>query len=226
MKRQRKKVKIIILTLLSVVVIGIAFVLISNLIVVLQGKSKIVSEQEMKDFNADCIMVLGAAVWEDNKPSAMLTDRLDKALGLYKAGIAPKILVSGDHGKAEYDEVNVMKKYLIDAGVPSEDIFMDHAGFSTYESMYRAKSVFGVKKMIVVTQEYHLYRALYICGRLGIESRGAPSDPRSYRGALFRNIREFIARDKDIFSCLFKVKPTYLGDPIDIKGNGDVTNDQ
>ncbi len=221
-----KKARRIMLALLFILMIGIGFVLISNLIIIHKGKAKIVSDQELKDIGADCIMILGAGIWENNQPSPMLTDRLNEGLRLYQAGIAPKLLVSGDHGRTEYDEVNVMKQYLMEAGVPGEDIFMDHAGFSTYESMYRARNVFGVQKMIVVTQEYHLYRALYICEQLGIENRGAPSDPRAYRGALYRNAREFLARDKDIFSCLFKLRPTYLGAPIDIKGNGNLTNDK
>ena len=226
MRQPKKKTKKILTAMLSIVIVGIAFVIISNLIIIHNGKAGIVSDQEMENLGADCIMVLGAGIWDGDKPSPMLTDRLNEGLRLYQAGIAPRILVSGDHGRIDYDEVNVMKKYLIDAGVPSEDIFMDHAGFSTYESMYRAKKIFGVEKMIVVTQEYHLYRALYICNQLGIENYGAPADPRAYSGALYRNAREFIARDKDIFSCLFKVNPTYLGDPIDIKGNGDITNDK
>lgn len=225
MNSKKKKTKIIILAILSLIIIGIAFVIISNLLIINRGKSKIVSDQDMKALNSDCILILGAGIWDDNKPSPMLTDRLNEGIRLYQEGIAPKVLVSGDHGRVEYDEVNVMKNYLIDAGIPSEDIFMDHAGFSTYESVYRAKKIFGVEKMIVVTQEYHLYRALYICEQLEVEAYGAPSDPREYRGAFFRNARECVARDKDIFTCLFHVEPTYMGDSIDIKGNGDATND-
>ena len=104
----------------------------------------------------DCILVLGAGVNED-EPSDMLRDRLDTAIELYNTGIAPKILMSGDHGCEDYDEVNVMKNYAIAKGVPSEDIFMDHAGFSTYESLYRAKAVFGAERVVVVSQKYHLY---------------------------------------------------------------------
>ena len=115
----------------------------------------------------DCIIVLGAGLWDD-KPSPMLKDRLEKGISLYKAGAAPKLLMSGDHGRTGYNEVQVMKQYAIDAGVPSEDIFMDHAGFSTYESMIRARDIFGVTSPIVVTQKYHLYRAVYIGKSLGI----------------------------------------------------------
>lgn len=184
-----------------------------------------VSDYDMQAFDADCILILGAGVWANNQPSPMLTDRLEEGIRLYKEGISEKIIVSGDHGRVDYDEVNVMKKYLIDAGIPSENIFMDHAGFSTYESMYRAKEIFGTQKIVLVTQEYHMYRALFICNSLGIEALGSPADPRVYAGAFMRNVREWIARDKDIFYCLFRVKPTYLGDTIDLCSSGDVTND-
>lgn len=208
-----------------VIILLFLFFIISNIIIIKGGKKKLVSDDDMQAFGADCILILGAGVRDDNHPSPILADRLEEGLRLYKNGISKKIIVSGDHGRVDYDEVNVMKQYLIDAGVPSEDIFMDHAGFSTYESMYRAKEIFGAKKIILVTQEYHLYRALYICDRLGIEAYGSPSDYRAYAGALMRNVREWIARDKDIIYCAFKVKPTYLGDAIDLNGSGDVTND-
>lgn len=173
---------------------------------------------------ADCILILGAGVW-DGVPSPMLKDRLDTGLALYEAGAAEKILVSGDHGREEYDEVNVMKEYLTDAGVPSEDIFMDHAGFSTYESMYRTKEIFQVESLVVVTQEYHLYRSLYVAEQLGMEAYGAGADPRQYAGRLMRECREVLARTKDVFYVLSGKEPTYLGAIINIHGDGNVTND-
>ena len=133
--------------------------------------------------------------------------------------------MSGDHARVEYDEVNSMKSFAIEKGIPSEAIFMDHAGFSSYESIYRAKEIFGVKKIIIVTQKYHLYRALYIANQLGIEAYGVPSNPRNYIGQTKREIREFLARNKDVFQCILKPKPTYLGEAIPITGNGDITND-
>ena len=173
----------------------------------------------------DCILVLGAGIVR-NRPSDMLADRLNVAIMLYKNGVAPKILVSGDHGQADYDEVNVMKNYCIENGVPSEDIFMDHAGFSTYESIYRAKNIFGVNKMVICTQEYHLYRALYISEAFDIEAVGVNCTLRNYRNAFVRESREVAARCKDVFTSLFKPQPTFLGDKISLNGNGDVTNDQ
>ena len=133
--------------------------------------------------------------------------------------------MSGDHGKTDYNEVETMKQYAIDEGIDSENIFMDHAGFSTYESIYRAKEVFGVKKMVIITQEYHLYRALYIAEKLGIEAYGVASDYHIYAGQFMRDLREILARAKDFVTTIVKPEPTYLGDFIDIHGDGDITND-
>ena len=157
----------------------------------------------------DCIIILGAGIW-DNKPSPMLEDRLLEGIKLYKNNVSDKIIMSGDHGREEYDEVNTMKNYAIENGVLSEDIFMDHAGFSTYESIYRAKEIFKAKKIVIVTQKYHLYRALYIANKLGIEAYGVGSDPRQYVGATYREIREILARDKDFVKCIFKLTSIYL----------------
>ena len=135
-------------------------------------------------------------------------------------------MMSGDHGRVNYDEVNAMKAYAVENGVPSEDVFMDHAGFSTYETVYRAKEIFGADKVIIVTQEYHLYRALYIAEALGIEAYGVSADLNRYGGQTMRDIREVLARCKDFAMCLFKPEPTYLGEAIPVSGNGDLTNDR
>lgn len=173
----------------------------------------------------DCILVLGCGVYSDGTPSPMLEDRLKKAIELYKAGTASKILMSGDHGQKNYDEVNIMREYALEHGVPEEDIFMDHAGFSTYESMYRAKEVFCAERIIVVTQKYHLYRGVYIANRLGLDAIGTASDYRLYAGQTGRDVREVAARVKDFFGCMLKPKPTYLGEVIPVSGNGTVTCD-
>lgn len=214
------KYTIIVLIVIGVIVLGI------NFYVKLSTKNQIIENKDdsrLKD--ADCIIVLGAGVWGD-KPSPMLEDRLLEAISLYENNTSSKIIMSGDHGKEEYDEVNIMKDFAIQQGVPSENIFMDHAGFSSYESIYRAKEIFGAKKVVIVTQKYHLYRALYIANRLEIEAYGVGADPRIYRGQSYRELREILARNKDFVKCIFKPKPTYLGDTIPVNGNGDVTNDK
>lgn len=214
---------IIFLIIFVIVIVAIAFGI--NFYVKSSVKSQIITEKEAENLSdVDCILILGAGVWGD-KPSPMLEDRLLEGINLYNKNVSAKIIMSGDHGKEDYDEVNIMKEYAIQKGIPSENIFMDHAGFSTYESIYRAKEIFGAKKMVIVTQKYHLYRALYIANKLGVEAYGVNSDPRKYVGETSREIREILARDKDFVKCIFKPKPTYLGESIPVSGNGDITND-
>ena len=186
---------------------------------------RILSAEESFDLDADCILVLGSGVLPGGVPGKVLTDRLDKSLFLYENGTSEKLLMSGDHGRESYDEVNVMKDYAIERGVPSENVFMDHAGFSTYESMYRAAAVFEVEKAVVVTQGYHLYRSVYNALSMGIDAYGVTSDLESYRGSFSREIRECLAIVKDFVYCIFQPKPTYLGEVIPVSGNGDLTND-
>lgn len=175
--------------------------------------------------DVDCILILGCGVRDDGTPSDMLLDRLNCGIEVYDLGAAPKLLLSGDHGQKDYNEVGTMKQYAIAAGIASEDIFMDHAGFSTYESMYRAKEIFGADKIIIITQDYHLYRALYIAGRLGIDAYGVASDRHVYRGQSMRELREVLARCKDFAALIYKPEPKYLGEAIPISGSGDLTND-
>lgn len=165
---------------------------------------------------ADCIIVLGAGLRPDGSPSHMLRDRLDCAIELYNSGVADKIIMSGDHGRKEYDEVNTMRSYAVSKGVPAESIYLDHAGFSTYDTVYRAKEIFCVKAPVIVTQKYHLYRAVYNARSLGLDAYGVNSDPFRYVGQTARDIREAVARVKDFAYCIFKPEPKYLGEKIDI----------
>lgn len=198
-----------------------------NIYVKNKVKDKIIDIEEAKKISdVDCIIVLGASVLDSETPSLMLEDRLKKAIEIYYNTSVPKLLMSGDHGGLYYDEVNVMKNYAIKEGVPSTDIFMDHAGFSTYESMYRAKEIFGAKKVIIVTQEYHLTRAIYIAESLGLEAYGVPAENIRYKGQTERDIREFLAIAKDFFSVIVKPEPSVMGGTIDISGDGNITNDK
>lgn len=174
----------------------------------------------------DAVLVLGAQVKPDGSLSKMLKERLDTGISIYKAGLTDRMLMSGDHGREDYDEVNAMKNYAIEQGVPSECIFMDHAGFSTYESMYRAKEIFQAESLIVVTQKYHMYRALYDAKAMGIKAKGVTCDTRVYKGDKYRKFREMAARIKDAGITIAKPEPTYLGEVIPVTGNGDVTNDR
>lgn len=209
---------------MMIFLIIVLIVLAINYYVVFSVKNQIVIDDYSNLNDIDCVVVLGAGIWGD-RPSPMLEDRLDTAVDLYQKGIVSKIIMSGDHGHNNYDEVNVMKQYAIDQGVPSSDIFMDHAGFSTYDSIYRAKEIFNADKVIIVTQEYHLYRALYIANKLGLEAYGVRANPKQYSGQLFRELREILARNKDFIKTIYKPKPTYLGEVIPVSDDGNITND-
>ncbi len=189
------------------------------------GKYMITAEQAESLTDVDCILVLGCGVLPGGRPTAMLRDRLARSVELYQAGISERLLMSGDHGTAYYDEVNTMKDYAMDAGVPSSHVFMDHAGFSTYESMYRAKEIFCAERVVIVTQKYHLYRAVYVARALGLDAYGVAAAGDDYGGQLYRDMREILARNKDFFTSLIKPKPEYLGEAIPVSGNGDITND-
>lgn len=180
-------------------------------------ESRIHTPDTLPDASYDCILVLGAGVRPDGSPSDMLRDRLSQALSLWQDGVSDVILVSGDHGSDDYDEVGTMKRYLTERGVPEACIVEDHAGFSTYDSLYRARDVFGVRTAVIVTQRYHLYRALYIADALELDACGVNSDPFTYRGQTMRDVREFVARCKDFFACILKPEPKYLGEPIALR---------
>ena len=227
MKKKKKKPLLVIFTvLLCLCLLGVGAVLGVNAYVKATTAPLLLSSEEAAELaQVDCIIVLGCQVKADGTPSHMLQDRLERGIELYKLGAAPKLIMSGDHGQTEYNEVGTMKQYAIDAGVPSEDIFMDHAGFSTYETVYRAKEIFDAEKVLIVTQEYHLYRALYIAESLGLDAHGVASDYRTYSGQAARDFRELLARCKDFLTSIFQPEPTYLGKTIPVSGNGDITND-
>lgn len=211
---------------LCLMIVGSGTVLGLNAHVKHAASERIISSEEAAELEGmDCILVLGCQVKEDGTPSHMLRDRLTRGIEVYYRGAAPKLLMSGDHGREDYNEVGTMKQIAMEAGIESSDIFMDHAGFSTYESIYRAKEIFGVRKMIIITQEYHLYRALYIAEKLGVEAYGIASDYNTYAGQSMREVREILARCKDFVTAALRLEPTYLGEQIPISGNGDVTND-
>lgn len=168
---------------------------------------------------ADCILILGCSIKDEETPSDMLRDRLDKGIELYRAGASDKILVSGDNGQEEYNEVHVMLHYLLNKKIPARDIFCDHAGFSTYDSIYRSNSIFGAKNIIVISQKYHLYRALFIAKKLGINAEGVPANFHLYSGTAYREIREILARDKDFIKANLKLSPKYEGEQIPLYGD-------
>ncbi len=174
----------------------------------------------------DCILILGAGVRADGTPTAMLYDRIVVGTELYlaaaEAGHAVPLLMSGDHS-GDYNEVGAMKSQAVEAGVPSEDIFLDHDGYSTYESLYRAKEMFGAEKVIIVSQGYHLYRALHIARELGMDAVGAPSDLQDYYLQTKYELREMLARVKDIYTAAELSPPCEITERVDLAGDGDDT---
>jgi len=211
---------VVLLTLLSMTV----FVL--NKQVEQIGSNYIINPKDVPE--SDAILVLGAYVLPDGTVSSMLNDRLSVGYELYEQGKAPKIIVSGDHGRKDYDEVNAMKSFLKDKGVEGRDIFMDHAGFSTYESVYRARDIFKVQKVIIVTQKYHLIRAVFVARELGLEAYGVASDLHDYGPVMAKyQTREILARDKDyLWAKVFKPEPKFLGNAIPVFSDGRVTDDK
>lgn len=220
MKRKYKAVIFVVLGI--VILIGIAAVSLSVYMVKATEKNIFTADTFKNDEKADCILILGAGV-KDGKPKPMLRDRLLTGIELYKSGAAKKIIMSGDHGRADYDEVNVMRDFALEQGVSAEDIFLDHAGFSTYDSVYRAKNIFGAENIIIVSQKYHLYRTLYIAKKLDVKAAGVSADLNTYGGQLKRDIREIIARDKDFFKCIVKPEAEIMGDKIPLDGDGSIT---
>jgi len=175
---------------------------------------------------ADAVLILGAYVLPDGTLSDMLRDRVTVGYELYQQDKAPKIIVSGDHGRKDYDEVNSMKNFIKSEGVTGKDIFMDHAGFSTYESLYRARDIFKANKVIIVTQRYHLMRAIYIARQLGLEAYGVASDLHDYGQVMtIYELREMVARNKDFWLTIIQPQPTFLGEAISVFGDGGATDD-
>lgn len=222
----KKRLKQFLVSMVLIMILGCTTVLMINSHVESVGTAYILNASDIPE--ADAILVLGAYVFPSGTVSTMLNDRLTVGYELYEQGKAPKLLVSGDHGRKDYDEVNSMKDFLKNKGVPGENVFMDHAGFSTYESMYRARDIFKVQKVIIVTQEYHLKRAVFVARELGLDAYGVASDKRDYGQAMtMYTLREIAARNKDFFwAKIIKPEPTFLGDSIPVFGDGKATDDK
>ena len=204
MKKPRSKKKIIISVLCVLLALAVLTPCAINAAVMISASKYIISADEAAGRETDCVLVLGARVNSNGTLSHMLEDRMSTGVDLYQAGAGKKILASG---------------------VDPDDVFLDHAGFSTYESMYRARDVFEVKSTIVVTQKYHLYRAVYNARRLGIDAYGVAADKRVYGKPVYNFVRESLARCKDFFMCIFKPEPTYLGEVIPISGSASLSDD-
>lgn len=211
---KNKKFKIFVISVLCVGILCAGAVIGINAYMISYVSDYLIEADDLENYSFDCITVLGAGLW-DGEPSPMLRERLDFALEAYKTGCSTKFLMSGDHGREDYDEVNAMKDYVVENGADKDSVFLDHAGFSTYETMYRARDVFKVEKTLIVTQKYHLYRAVYNARKLGLDAYGYYREEKIY--SVKNDIREAAARVKDFFYCISQPEPTYLGEEIPIK---------
>jgi SanA protein len=195
----------------------LSFIIITNVVFYVGTKQYIYNDIGDAP-SAEVALIPGAAILQNGALSSIFLDRVDMAITLYEAGKVSKILVSGDNSTDSHNEVNPVRLYLIDEGIPAEDIFLDHAGFDTYSTMYRARDIFGVTSLIVTTQSFHLPRSVFIARRLGMEAYGADAD----RGdILFRNyVREMLANEKAVLDLMFNRKPKFLGEKVPILGDG------
>lgn len=203
-------------------VLGLLVILGINFYVKLSTKEQI--KEMTNGEKVDAIVVLGASIRKDGSLSPMLKDRLITAIEAYNLGISNKIIMTGDHSGDYYNEVTAMKNFAVASGIDSNDIYLDHYGVSTYDSIYRIKSMFKLNKIAIVTQKYHLYRALHISNKLGIKSYGIDATKKIYVGQEYRDFRELLARNKDFVKTIIKPESPYPNKSIDINASGDLTD--
>ena len=203
MEKSIKQTVLTALCLLLSVILCISFcALILAQAVSVSVAAYILSTEQLEEQNLDfdCILILGCRVYSDGRMSDMLADRVQTGVRLYEGGLAPILLMSGDRSAdGSYDEVGAMRNFALSMGVPDEAIAIDPCGYSTYESVLRAKETYGFERILIVTQEYHLSRALYIARKMGVSAYGVSADLRSYAGQWKRDLREIPARLKDMW---------------------------
>jgi len=201
---------------LCAAIIGLATILSVNYYV--KSSTKKYIHYSLKRFPKNDVGIIFGAGINGNQPSKYLKDRLDAGILLWKAKRINKILLSGDNGREEYDELTVMKNYCFNHGVDTTKIFIDYAGFDTYSTMYRAKHIFKIKKATLISQEYHLNRAIYIGNKLGIKSVGYSANKGEYLGYNYVRFREYGSIFKSFFDVLRNRQPRFLGGEINING--------
>ena len=161
-------------------------------------------------------VVFGAGYWPSGRPSDALADRMETAIELYQAGKVNKLLLTGDNRFEDYNEPAVMAEYALTRSVPAEDLVLDYAGRRTYDSCYRAGAIFGVEQATLVTQAFHLPRALYTCQRLGLDVVGIVADRHTYRQAPWFSFRELLALVRAWLDLNLTQPRPVLGDPIPV----------
>lgn len=209
-RRKPNPLRRLVAVVLGVIIIFAAFSGAVTAYVLLSTRDDVhtIAQIEESGIHAQAVLVLGASVFADGTPSDILADRLEVAADLYLAGAAGSIIVSGDNRDAHYNESDAMKDYCIGLGVPADAIIVDHSGYDTYASVYRARYEYGMDSVLIVTQAYHLYRALAIAHGLGMEAEGVPADKGSYDNQMSYSIREILARDKDFLQTLLRIPPS------------------
>lgn len=196
----KRKIKAFVIIVLCVFIIGISAFSAVNIYIVSYAKPYIISEAEAESLNKDCVIALGAQVYSDGTPYHQLYDRVKIASEIFLENSGKKLLLSGDSQQSEkYDEISAMKKVAADFGVNEEDMLDDPFGLNTYSSMERLKDVFGFSSAVIVTQQYHIYRSIYIARKMGIEAYGVCSDPREYATIVYNEARESLARIKAFY---------------------------
>ena len=211
---------------IALLAIGVLAVVVPNIVICASSSNRIFDRSEISELDKDfdCILVLGAGVYSDGTPTPMLNDRLVVACEAYEEGLSTRMIMSGDHINDDYNEPTAMKRFATEQGVESKVIFLDHAGINTYDSVYRAINMYGAKKILIVTQKYHLYRAIYLANSLGAEAYGVSSNLRSYTLQPKYTAREWGARVKAFIMSWYKPEATYMSEKIDLSGDGDSTN--
>ena len=205
-----KKVFRFIIIVLGVLLVAI---ILTSLIIKLKTNQYIYRDLKQAP-KTQVAVILGAAILKNNNLSSILRERADRAIALYQVGKMEKILVTGDNSTLAHNEVNPVRLYLLENNIPNQDIFLDYAGFDTYSSMYRARDIFLVDSMIVVSQSFHLPRALFIARALGIKAYGLEADQNQSRYLLKNYVREMLANVKAVFDVVSQREPKYLGDEI------------
>ena len=236
-KRRAGKLFYIIFAIVTLIVAVGLYAVVINSHVQEKTKDKIVfdladKDEELSDealtkikaLDPECIIVLGCGIKDRDTPSDMLRDRLDTGIALYRQGVAPKILLTGDNGQVEYNEIHAMLVYTLGEGVPPEDVFCDHAGFSTSESMIRAVNIFSVERAVIVTQRFHEYRSIFNAEKMGIEALGVSAAQSKFKNQAMQEVRELLARNKDFLLFNFGNPEAVGGEKIDIKGDGTISH--
>jgi SanA protein len=212
----RRIFKMVINLLIVLILMGVLLLIFSRLVTGMYARTKTYTAADVP--TRRIAIVFGAGLWRNGTATPVLQDRVQTAANLYFAGKVEKLLMSGDNRFVEYNEPAVMREVALSLGVPNEAIVLDYAGRRTYDTCYRAKAIFGVSEAILVTQSFHLPRAIYECNKLGVDSDGVSADLRVYRisSLLYWNTRELFATAAALWDVNISHPIPVLGDPVQI----------